>query len=114
MFAATYSIRSNPTQRLNLWPNTLTASGQPIVGLSVGLTDRFGVTRWTLTSPFGYYQFDGVMSGQTVTIAVSSKRYLFEPKDIGVNENLADVDLVGVSTLNRANEVKLDRAIKGK
>ena len=112
-FGAARLYTLDPTP-VSIYGRTLTESGQPIVGLSVGLTDRFGVTRWTLTSPFGYYQFDGVMSGQTVTIAVSSKRYLFEPKDIGVNENLADVDLVGVSTLNRANEVKLDRAIKGK
>ena len=113
MFAAARLYTLEPTP-VSIYGRTLSPSGQPIVGISVGLTDRFGVTRWTLTSPFGYYQFDGVMSGQTVTLSVSSKRYLFDPKDVGVNENLADVDLVGVSTQNRAVEVKPDRAIKGK
>jgi uncharacterized delta-60 repeat protein len=92
---------------VSIYGRTLTQSGNPIVGLSVGLTDRSGVTRWTLTSPFGYYQFDGVMSGQTVTLSVSSKRYLFDPKAVGVNENLADIDMVGLPTQNRPGEGKI-------
>ncbi len=106
MFAAARLYTLEPTP-VSIYGRTLTGSGQPIVGLSVGLTDRFGVTRWTLTSPFGYYQFDGVMSGQTVTVSVSSKRYLFDPRDVGVNESLADVDLTGVPSQSRKNEGKL-------
>lgn len=46
------------------------------------------------TSSFGYFTFEGLDVGQTYVAAVSSKRYIFEPRIFTLNEDLADLDFV--------------------
>lgn len=41
-----------------------------------------GVNLAARTSPFGYYNFDGVPTGQSYTIMVSHKRYTFNPPSV--------------------------------
>jgi hypothetical protein len=70
----------------------LTPDGSGLRGVTVTLADENGNTLTAITSSFGYYTFDDV-PGNAYTIAVESKRYVFEPRTIQLAGNLADVDL---------------------
>ena len=83
----------------------LTPEGVPVRGVSVGLSNSNGETLWTLSSPFGYYQFAGIMTGRTYTVHVSSKRYLVQDKLIGLNEELTDLDLTGTPRTENAGKL---------
>ncbi len=87
----------------------LTPEGVPIRGVSVGLSNSAGETLWTLSSPFGYYQFADIMTGQTYTVHVSSKRYLVQDKMIGLNEELTDLDLTGTPRTENAGKAQLEK-----
>lgn len=72
-----------------------TPEGTPLRGVRVGLTDAAGLTRWAITSNFGFFTFDSVPTGQTYNLFVrGSKTHIFESRDIGLNE-AASVDLIG-------------------
>ncbi len=73
-----------------------TPGGLSLRNASVSLTDSQGVIRRVTTSSFGIYNFDGVQTGQSYTIGVSSKRYRFAARAVNVSDNLADVDFVGL------------------
>ena len=62
----------------------------------VYLTDRNGVTRTTLTNPFGYYRFDEVSVGATYFFAVQHKRYQFNPQVLNVMEETNDLIFVAL------------------
>lgn len=82
-----------------------TPAGAPIRGIRVGLTDQAGQTRWAITSNFGYYQFEGVPTGQTYTLFVrGAKRHTFEARVFGLNEAIEDLDLIGVPRDTAARE----------
>jgi hypothetical protein len=71
------------------------AAGGGIGGVYVFIIDSGGNTRSAVTSPFGYYFFDNVLTGQTYTIGVSSKRYDFPPpSEIPVNDHITNLDFV--------------------
>ncbi len=72
-----------------------TAGGQGVGNTLVSITDQSGVARsGALTSSFGYYRFDDVAVGGTYTITVISKRYVFTPQTLQVNDNITDVNFV--------------------
>ena len=56
------------------------------------LTDSTGAVRHVNTSAFGYYSFDGVEAGAVVTLQVSSRRFIFAPRVLMVNDTIANVD----------------------
>jgi len=73
-----------------------TSDGSPLRGVRVGLTDASGITRWALTSNFGFFGFDDVPTGQTCNLFVrGSKTHIFESRDIGLNEAVNNADLIG-------------------
>lgn len=73
-----------------------TPDGTPIRGARVGLTDQTGLTRWAITSNFGYFSFDDVPTGQTCNLFVrGSKTYIFESVDIALNEAATNLELIG-------------------
>lgn len=60
----------------------------------VTLTDQTGNVRYTLTNPFGYYRFIGLIPGETYTIRVSHKSYWFDPPQIfTADQNREDLNL---------------------
>lgn len=75
------------------------ASGSGLRGVLVALTQDNGTTRTAMTNTFGYYRFDDIPAGQTVTVSVSSKRYIFkQPTQIvNVSDSIADLDFVSDS-----------------
>jgi hypothetical protein len=79
----------------------LTAAGQGIRNAEVVISGG------TLTEPmrvqtgsFGYYNFDGLQTGQTYMITVNSRRYLFTTptRVVSLTDNIADLDFIAVDT----------------
>ena len=69
--------------------------GAGIGGVYVFIIDTGGNTRTAVTNPFGYYAFDNVLTGQTYTIGVTSKRYSFPPPtEVPVNDHITNLDFV--------------------
>lgn len=73
----------------------LNPSGQGLRNAIVTLLDQSGLSRQTRSSSFGYYHFDGVEAGNTYIITVASKRYVFQPRTVSVNDEIVDFDLTG-------------------
>jgi hypothetical protein len=69
-----------------------TSSGNGVVNAAVTITGQDGIPRTTRTSPFGYYRFDNITSGQIYLMSVSAKRYRFSPRFITVGDDITDVD----------------------
>ena len=74
----------------------VSAAGQGLRNAVVVLTDPQGVSHRALTSSFGYYRFDEVQAGETYVISVSSKRYQFATRVVGVSNDLTDVDFTAI------------------
>jgi len=74
----------------------LVSSGMGLTNAIVHLTGQRGETLVARTSSFGYYQFDDVEVGQAIIISVSSKRYVYAPKTLSLQENVTDVDFLPV------------------
>ena len=55
-----------------------------------------GIRRTATTSSFGIYSFDMVMTGQTYTMTVGSKRYRFAPQFVPVQGSLTNIDFMGL------------------
>ncbi|MBC7898444.1 MAG: carboxypeptidase regulatory-like domain-containing protein [Saprospiraceae bacterium] len=72
----------------------VTAGGRGLYRAIVRITDSQGNSREFITSSFGYYRFNGVATGQTYIISVLSKRFEFTPRNVTVNEELANVDFI--------------------
>ena len=71
------------------------SNGQGVSNAIVSLVDAgVGGRRYALTNPFGYYQFVGVPTGSSYTVAVVSRLYTFTPQTIQVNGDLTEVNFV--------------------
>lgn len=70
--------------------------GRGLRNAAVSITDSQNVIRIVTTSSFGFYAFDSVLTGAAYTIRVSSRRYRFSSMVIQVNDNLSNVDFVGL------------------
>ena len=73
-----------------------TPDGRGLRNAVVTLIDAQGVRRTATTSSFGLYSFAMVTAGQTYTVTVSSKRYRFTPQTPTVNDNVTNLDFVGL------------------
>jgi Carboxypeptidase regulatory-like domain len=51
-----------------------------------------GTTRYVLTNPFGYYNFDDVPVGQTYLVSVSHKQYQFTPQILTLLDGAGNVN----------------------
>ncbi len=71
-----------------------TADGQGIRNVKILLTGMDGSMRRSITGSFGYYSFDEIQVGETVTISISSKRYQFSPPTqvLTVNDAVEGID----------------------
>ncbi len=73
-----------------------TPDGRGLRNAAVAITDPQGVQRTATTSSFGFYTFDNVRVGETYVIGVSSRLYRFASRNLVVNDNLTNVDFVGL------------------
>ena len=96
------------THGRGLWTATLAAANVTVSGTvtapdgrglrnaQVFYLDADGVKHLAITTSFGVYRFDSVLSGRSYLIGVSSKRYRFQSATVQVDDNLAGVNFVGV------------------
>lgn len=72
----------------------LTMGGRGLGNVRVTLTDQAGQPRTAVTSPFGYYQFDNLPTGETYTVSVSAKGRTFaEPtRVVTLNDAVDDLN----------------------
>lgn len=95
-FAAT-RLKSLDVFPVTVSGRAVTPGGIPIRNVRVGLTDSNGVTYWALTSAFGGFQFDNILTGQTCNLFVrGSKTHIFEGMDVTVNGAVNNIELVGI------------------
>lgn len=75
-----------------------TPNGNGLANAFLTLTDSSGNSRVLQTSPFGYYRFVNVPTGNTYTISVTSKRFTFPnpPPMITVNDNISDLNFTAL------------------
>ncbi len=74
----------------------LTPSGLGLRNALVSMIDAQGIRRTATTSSFGLFSFADVSNDETVTIAITSKRYRFTPRIVLVTGNVALSDFVGL------------------
>ena len=74
----------------------LTPDGRGLRNAVVSLIDSQGVRRNATTSSFGLYSFIDVRAGDMYTLTVTTKRYRFTPRQMLINDNLSNVDFVGL------------------
>lgn len=69
-------------------------SGRPLRSSWVTISDSTGLVRSTLTSSFGYYNFDGLADGVVYTVTVSSKQASFSARSVQATGNVTDLDFL--------------------
>ncbi len=83
-----------PTAALaSLAGRVMSADGTPIPYAVVTISDINGNTLSAIASPFGYYRFDNLPTGQTLTVTAGSKRSQFTPRLVDLNDTLLEIDL---------------------
>lgn len=78
-----------PTANVSVSGQVVTSDGAGLRNALVQLTFGNGESVTKRTSAFGYFQFDEIAAGQTVTISVTAKNYSFSPQIVNVNDNVA-------------------------
>jgi hypothetical protein len=76
--------------------NVFVPGGAGLRNATVTITDAAGNSRSVVTSSFGSFQFDDVMSGDSYVVRVISKRYKFAPRVVQVTDSLTGVDFTGI------------------
>ena len=74
----------------------ITPDGRGLRNATVSITDPRGVRRTVTTSSFGYYSFENIPADEAYKIAVSSRLYRFASRAVQVEDNLSNVDFVGI------------------
>jgi len=74
--------------------SVLRADGIGVSNAIVVLTDMHGSSIYARTSPFGYYHFYNVSSGESYLLAASEKQMNFPARLINVNGAMDDLDFV--------------------
>ena len=71
-------------------------TGGGLRNVTVVITDSLGVSQFATTSSFGFYSFDNIKPGDTYRISVNSRLYRFAVQTLTINDNLTNVDFVGL------------------
>ncbi len=74
----------------------MTTDGLGLRNAIVSITGSNGVKQISPTSSLGYFSFSGIVTGETYTVSVISKRYRFGSRVIQVDSDLANVDFLGI------------------
>lgn len=73
-----------------------TVNGRGIRNVQITLTDSQGRERTKQTTGFGYYRFDNVEAGETVTLSAKARKFKFAQSSIvrTTNDSVTDADFV--------------------
>jgi hypothetical protein len=66
-------------------------SRRGLMNARVYLTDANGESRFVQTNSLGFYRFDDVAAGQSVTLNVVSKKFTFAPQVVNVTEEMTNL-----------------------
>jgi hypothetical protein len=66
-----------------------TAGGDGIALVRVSIAASGGTPISAITNSFGYYSFDGILTGTSYTISASAKRYSFTPQTMQINSAMS-------------------------
>ena len=72
----------------------VTSEGRGVRNAILSIRDSQGVARTAFTTPFGYYQFDNVLTGQSYTVSVAARRFSFAQRIVQVNAALSGIDFL--------------------
>jgi len=74
----------------------LNAEAQAVKGAFLTAVGSDGRVRYAVTNQFGYYRFPGLAAGETYTISIRSKQYVFAPstRTITLNDAESHLDFV--------------------
>jgi len=89
-----YGVATTTAASVSISGRVLTNSRRGLSNAVVYLTDLEGNTRAARTNSLGYYRFNDIPAGQSVTITVVSKRYQFAPQVVNVNEEMFDLNFL--------------------
>jgi hypothetical protein len=90
---ANFTIAPPTAAGVSICGRVLTAhGGNGLRNAVVRLTKADGETLTRRTNSLGYYSFDDIETGQTVTVSVVSKRYQFAPQIVNVTEDLTELN----------------------
>ncbi len=90
-FPVSLQVISAPTS-VSFTGQLTSASGRGVFLARVAITDKQGITRTTLTNPFGFYRFANVPIGETYVFNITSKRYQFSPQSYTITEQTTEVN----------------------
>ena len=73
-----------------------TTGGRGLGGVRITLVGIDGNLTRAVSSPFGYYRFDGLISGNTYILTVDQSRHAFDVPSIAVHltDTIADLDFI--------------------
>lgn len=80
--------------RVSITGRVLAANGRPVTNTNVALTDAAGNIRSARTSSFGYFRFDEIQAGEAYVVSINSKRYVFQPQVLSVEDEIAELALI--------------------
>ncbi|HEX8636925.1 MAG TPA: cohesin domain-containing protein, partial [Pyrinomonadaceae bacterium] len=92
-----FSVLPGPTAAsVTVSGKVTNASGRGIAQAQITLIDANGRERTTQTTSFGYYRFENIEAGETITITAKARRYKFIQSSITrtVNQSVTDADFV--------------------
>ena len=86
----------SPVPTVFITGRVLSPTGLGVRNAVVTLTDSLGQRQMVTTSSFGVFTFENLTAGETYVIGISSKRFRFPSRSLAVNNNLTDIDFVGL------------------
>ncbi len=89
-------VREDVSNNVIISGRITTPDGRGLRSATVWIIDPQGATRAVTTGSFGFYSFENVAAGQTYMINVSSRLYRFASRSLLANDNLTNVDFVGL------------------
>jgi uncharacterized repeat protein (TIGR01451 family) len=91
-----FSVLGPTTASVTVSGKVTNNQGRGIRNVLITMTDSQGRARTAQTTAFGYYKFESVAAGETVTISAKARRFRFNQSSIvrTTNESVADADFV--------------------
>ncbi|MBX3243636.1 MAG: carboxypeptidase regulatory-like domain-containing protein, partial [Acidobacteria bacterium] len=69
-----------------------------LLNATVTITDANGNSRVSRTGSFGYFSFEGLMSGETYVVSVTSRNFQYAPQVVTLADSMAEVTFMPIST----------------
>jgi CSLREA domain-containing protein len=92
-----FTVLPGPTAaNVRVSGRVITALGRGIRNVQITMTDSQGNQQIVQTTAFGYYRFDNVTAGETVTITAKARRFRFNQSSIvrTTNDSVSNADFI--------------------